>query len=107
MRQVVESYDGITYIDHLEDVLYEHPEYFTSDHLHPNADGQKALAEHLAAFIQETADAKMATQQKAAEKSTPASADYSFVLWIILGASFLIYIIYGLRRIAIEKNAQS
>ena len=49
----------------------------------------------------------MATQQKAAEKSTPASVDYSFVLWIILGASFLIYIIYGLRRIAIEKNAQS
>lgn len=107
LRQVVESYDGITYIDHLEDVLYEHPEYFTSDHLHPNADGQKALAEHLAAFIQETADAKMAAQQKATEKSTPASADYGFVLWIILGASFLIYIIYGLRRIAIEKNAQS
>lgn len=107
LRQLVESYDGVTYIDHLEDVLYEHPEYFTSDHLHPNIDGQKVLSEHLASFIQDTADAKMAAQQKATEKAKPASTDFSFVLWIILGVSFLIYVVYGLRRIALEKNAQS
>mgnify|MGYP002623052108 CR=1 FL=1 len=102
VRAIVQS-TGVTYVDHIEEVLYNHPEFFTSDGVHPNSNGQSRLAECLATFISNIVSerAKADAEVQTAEK---VNAYGNITLWLVLGTGIIIYLIYGIRHILAEKK---
>ena len=103
IRAIVQS-TGVTYIDHIEEVLYEHVELFNSDNVHPNSDGQEKLASHLTDFIADIVE-KRATEAAQAEAANKANTYGNVALWLVLGTGLVVYLIYGIRHIITEKKA--
>jgi len=98
---------NVSYIAESENVLVGHPEYFTSDNLHPNEAGQNALAEHLANYLQERANAYAAEQlleEKNEKKPVLSNTNYSFafILVVLLGVG--IAVVFNIRRLAATKK---
>lgn len=103
IRAVAQS-TGVTYIDHIEEVLYEHVELFTSDNVHPNTEGQEKIASHLTDFISDIVQ-KRETEAAKAKAAETANAYGNVAIWLILGTGLIIYLIYGVCHILAEKKA--
>ena len=103
VRAIVQSTET-TYIDHIEEVLYEHAELFTSDNVHPNTDGQEALASHLTDFVTDVVQ-KRKTDAAKTKASETANAYGNTAIWLIVGTGLIVYLIYGIRHILAEKKA--
>lgn len=95
-----------TYIADSENVLFDHPEYFTSDNFHPNAAGQEALADHLADYLQGRANAYAAEKILDESKNKPVytNTNYSFAFILVLLFSIGVAVIFNIRRLVATKK---